>query len=81
MNEKTTAKHIKALQKLFPDAFISSTKEWNGREGGLWTGFGAHSEICDYWNSYVNPKLQTYLDKNGLFIEPNDPETYMIWAV
>ena len=78
MDKKTTAKHIKALKKLFPNSFIKTTEEWNGRAGGLWTGF-VEDGTCDYWHGYVDSKLQDYLDKNNLFLEPNDPGTYMIW--
>ena len=79
MDKKTIAKHIKALKGLFPNSFISTTQEFDGHAGGLWTGFGEDG-TCDYWHGHVDPKLQTYLDKNDLFIEPHDPGTYMIWS-
>ncbi len=70
--------HKKNLGKLFPNSFISTTQEFSGQSGGLWTGFGEDGTV-DYLTHYVAPKLQKYLDKHGLFLEPNDPGTYMIW--
>lgn len=78
MDKKKIAKHIKGLRALFPNSFISTTKEFNGQSGGLWTGFGEDG-TCDYWHGRVAPKLQKYLDDNGLFIEPYDAGTYMIY--
>lgn len=70
--------HKKNLGKLFPNSFISTTQEFSGQPGGLWTGFGEDGTV-DYRSHYVDLKLKKYLDKHGLFLEPNDPGTYMIW--
>ena len=78
MDKKTIKKHISGLKALFPNSFISTTEEFSGHAGGIWTGFGEDGTI-DYWHGRVDPKLQNYLDKHDLGIEPNDPGTYMIW--
>ena len=78
------AKHIRALQKLFPKSMIKDSREFNGRSGGIWTGFGEDG-TSNYsrsgWPDEHHPKLQKYMDKNGLFGEWNDPGTLMVYPI
>ena len=82
MNKKIQAKHIKALQALFPNSFIKPSQDFYGHSEeqslGIWTGF-AEDGTFDYWMNYVDPKLQSYIDSNDLFLEPHDAGTLMIW--
>ena len=82
MDNKTVNKHIKALGKLFPKTFLKHADEFYGTTGGvngLWTGFGEDGGY-DYWTHYTHPKLQKYLDKHELHIEPHDAGTVMIFS-
>ena len=72
-------KHIRALQKLFPKSMVRDSKDFHGRPGGIWTGFGEDG-TSDYPDDH-HPKLQKYMDKNKLFAEWYDSGTLMIWPI
>jgi hypothetical protein len=78
------AKHIRALKKMFPKSFIRDGKEWDGRSGFIWTGFGEDG-TSNYqrsgWPDEHHPKLKAYMDKHGLYGEWNDPGTLMIYSI
>tara|TARA_R100000808_G_C2108767_1_gene123513 strand:- start:116 stop:400 length:285 start_codon:yes stop_codon:yes gene_type:complete len=91
MDLKKAEKHVKALKKIFPDSFISTTDDFynvdpkDSKVVGLWTGF-LEDGTMDEWghdNSgtgyYVDPKLQKYLKKHSLYWEPYDSGTLMIY--
>ena len=48
------ARHIKALQKLFPKSMIKDSREFDGRSGGIWTGFGEDGTSNYYRAGYPN---------------------------
>ena len=78
------AKHIRALKKMFPKSMIRDGKEWDGRSGFIWTGFGEDGTSNSYRAGYPDehhPKLQAYMDKHGLYGEWYDSGTLMIYPV
>ena len=78
MNAKIN-KLMKSLKKTFPDCFFDYTENFDGTEGGIWTGLAE----CGEWDNYrVNPeskKLSDWLEKNDCIIEPYDAGTVMIF--
>ena len=71
-------KHIENLRKLFPNSFIRPSEDFGtGGTGAIWTGFGEDGTY-DYDSTYTDPKLQKYLDKHNLYIEPYDAGTMFI---
>jgi len=86
MDDKQLEAHVDALEKLFPKMFLQSTDDFYGWDSdgkqGIWTGFG-ESGHYDYYASTedkrVDKRLQKYVDDNGLFLEPHDAGTIMIW--
>ena len=81
MTTAKVKKHIKALKALFPSAFLKPSEDFDGTNGGIWTGFGEDGTIdyCPDGEEFVDEKLTKYMDENGLFSEPYDAGTYMIW--
>ena len=80
MTIKQAEKHIARLSKLFPKAFIRTTNDFYGTDSdhvGLWTGFLEDGTIDDY--GVEDTKLSKYLKKHGLYMEPYDSGTMMIW--
>jgi len=76
-------KHIEKLKALFPGHMIKSTKEFDGKSGGIWTDF-AETGISDYYKmgggKEHDPKLQKYMDDNNLVEEWYDAGTLMIYT-
>ena len=76
------AKHIRALQRMFPKSMVQTTEEGGWGSGGIWTSFGEEG-VSNYqragWPDEHHPKLAAYMDKHGLFGEWNDPGTLMIY--
>jgi hypothetical protein len=76
------AKHIRALQRMFPKSMVQTTEEGGWGSGGIWTAFGEEG-VSNYqragWPDEHHPKLAAYMDKHGLFGEWNDPGTLMIY--
>jgi hypothetical protein len=81
------------LEKAYPNMFLSTTEEFNGRKGGIWTS-GEDSPLdkkglplFDYWamgTSYslgVRPHFANFLERNGWFAEWNDAGTIMLWKI
>lgn len=79
------ARHIRALQKMFPkSARIDTTEAFGSGQGGIWTSFGEEGIANYYRAGYPNefdPKLQKYMDKHGLYGEWHDAGTLMIYPV
>lgn len=77
------AKHIRALQKMFPKSMVESTEAGGWGSGGIWTSFGEEG-ISNYqragWPDEHDAKLTAYMDKHGLYGEWNDPGTLMIYS-
>lgn len=82
MTTAKVKKHIKALKALFPSSFLKPSEDFDGTKGGIWTGFGEDGTIdyCPDGEEFVDEKLTKYMDENGLFAEPYDAGTYMIWS-
>ena len=78
------AKHIKALQELFPESHVQDSTGFDGRSGAIWTGFGEDG-TSNYWRAgwpdEHKPKLQKYLDAHDLFGEWHDAGTLMIYPI
>ena len=77
------AKHIQALQRMFPKSMVESTEAGGWGSGGIWTSFGEEG-ISNYqragWPDEHDAKLTAYMDKHGLYGEWNDPGTLMIYS-
>tara|TARA_R110002110_G_scaffold155134_1_gene349261 strand:- start:325 stop:624 length:300 start_codon:yes stop_codon:yes gene_type:complete len=87
MNEKRIKKLISSLSKILSnlskEAFLVSTASHGYNAGGIWTGMG-ESGICDY---YTDPsfetlpsQIKTWLDKEELFLEWQNPGVVCIWS-
>ncbi len=84
MEKKEMEKHIDALRELFPNSFVRDSVEFDGHEGGMWTGFGEDGTSNFYragWPDEHDPKLQKYLDDNDLWTEWHDAGTLMIYPL
>lgn len=77
------------LQRHFPGLWMKDTEEFDGTEGGIWTGEGSETKdgfpLFDYYDEsetlYTmgvwNP-LHNILDAAGWFAEAQDAGTYFI---
>jgi hypothetical protein len=88
MNEKRIQKLITSLAQILTDlgkeVFLTSTAAHGYNSGGIWTGMG-ESDVCDYWQDpafeTLDPKIKTWLDKENLFLEWQNPGVVCIWSV
>lgn len=68
----------KEIRKAFPDLFVKPAEQFDGRgSGGLWTS--GETGVFQYWNHYVDPKMQNLLDKAGWYYEYYDAGTVMLY--
>ena len=79
MTNAKIKRHVAALKELFPHSHIAPSEEFNGEGGGIWTGFGEDG-VIEYWHDFVDENLQKYMDKHGLYVEPYDSATMMIYG-
>ena len=84
MSKDEILQHIRALSALFPKSKIRDSRHWDGRSGFLWTSFGECGTSNYYragWPDEHDPKLQAYMDENGLYGEWYDAGTLMIYKI
>jgi hypothetical protein len=92
MKEVTRHQLIELLAKMYPKMFLSTTEEFNGDEGGIWTSgedapvnakglpiFDYYTERYDNYDIGIESKFSEYLDKLGWYCEWYDPGTIMIY--
>ena len=89
MSKKTQAL-IETLEKKFPESKPTTTRDFNGVEGGIWFRGSedvlANGErVFDYyneaWDFSINPRIDKVLAKAGYFAEPYDSGTCMAYEI
>jgi hypothetical protein len=83
---------IGELQSKYPKMFLSTTEEFNGEEGGIWTSgedapvnarglpiFDYYTEKYDKYDLGIESKFRDYLDKLGWYCEWYDCGTIFIY--
>lgn len=66
---------------------VGTTEDFYGYESGdgIWISAESTTHIFDYWSTKwadtfgVDPKLNSFVEKNGWFFEWYDPGTMMVW--
>ena len=80
------------LKRRWPKMWLKNSEEFNGAEGGLWSGAGASGEFFSSEWYFSDPQEKEYvagvrrdvnavLDEYGFFAEFQDPETILIWPI
>jgi hypothetical protein len=95
--ETATREHMLALiNKKYPKLFTKTTEEFNGSDGGIWSG--AEDGLCakdgfELFNYYaedysekkyvlgVHKEIGNLLESNGWYAEWYDAGTIMFWKI
>lgn len=77
-------KLLKSLKKEFPGIFFRPSEDFDGSEGGIWTGLAEQSSNnVIHWDNnrleFESAKLAKWLDENYCFAEPYDSGTLFIY--